>query len=176
MAVGEACPGLLDAASGEALERVVQSSYLIRDAQQAVGVTAMGEALEGAYRAGPKVREAPVAPCTVTGRVGTNRSAEIRLSAESRNADQQGGAPGGMQTGVRESRGEKERGVAFDCVSSRVGSTREVPLRITAVFKDRWSGSDGDAALAKDYLAIAYSAARAVAKELGCGDGGGLSS
>ncbi|WP_330330692.1 hypothetical protein OHS33_13770 [Streptomyces sp. NBC_00536] len=170
MAVGEACPGLLDAAGGEALERVVQSSNLIRDAQQAVGVAAMGKALEGAYRAGPKVRETPVAPCTVTGRVGTNRSAEIWLSADSRHADQ----PGGMQTGVRESRGEKERGVAFDCVSSRVGSTRDVPLRITAVFKDQWSGSAGDAALAKDYLAVAYSAARAVAKELGCEGGGSL--
>ncbi|MBT2456109.1 hypothetical protein [Streptomyces sp. ISL-86] len=64
--------------------------------------------------------------------------------------------------------------MAFDCVSSRVGSTRDIPLRITAVFKDRWDKSNGDAALGGDYLAIAHSAGLALAKELGCENNGEL--
>ncbi|MFB7466270.1 hypothetical protein ACFCZ1_22735 [Streptomyces sp. NPDC056224] len=126
MDLTEACPGLITDAAGPALMHVLQSSHLVNDDAQTVGVTAMGKALEEAYDAGPKAGEAAVPPCTVTGIVGMGkRVGEIRLAAESRNV----GAPGTGQTGVRVTRADKERGVAFDCVSTRVGSTRDMPLR-----------------------------------------------
>ncbi|MFF4643686.1 hypothetical protein [Streptomyces sp. NPDC001389] len=77
--------------------------------------------------------------------------------------------------GVRVS--TRERKVVYldyDCVSPRVGSTPEVPLRIRLLFQERWAASKGEAVLRPDYLAIAHSAALAVAKELRCVDDGGL--
>ncbi|MEV0414862.1 hypothetical protein AB0I68_29615 [Streptomyces sp. NPDC050448] len=167
----KACPGLITDAAGEALKDVLQSSHLVNDDAQAVGVTAMGKALEEFYRAGPKAGEFAAPACTVTGTVGRGkRVGEIRLAAASRNA----GAPGADQTAVRVTRADKERGVAFDCVSTRVGSTRDMPLRITAFYKDRYQGSRGDGVLGEDYLVLAHSGAVAIAKELGCENNGGL--
>lgn len=171
VAATEACPGLIGDTSGEALTRVLQSSSLIRDDGQAVGAARMAASLMDAYRGGAEVRQRPVERCAVTGVVGSGtRSGEIQAGADSRKTT---AAPGSGQAGVRTSGGDRERGVAFDCVSLRVGSTRDVPLRVHVVFKDRWTDSAGDAALGGDYLVIAHSAARALAGELGCeGDGG----
>ncbi|MBT2466470.1 hypothetical protein J7E97_00980 [Streptomyces sp. ISL-66] len=167
----EACPGLITDAAGEALMHVLQSSDLVNDDAQTVGVTAMGKALEETYRAGAKVREFTAPVCTVTGIVGSGRRVgEIRVAAESGNA----GTPGTARTGVRVTRADKERGVAFDCVSTRVGSTHDMPLRITALYTDQYQNSKGDAALGEDYLVLAHSAARAIAKESRCENNGGL--
>ncbi|MEV6733765.1 MULTISPECIES: hypothetical protein [unclassified Streptomyces] len=167
----EACPGLITDAAGKALTDVLQSSHLVNDDARTVGVTAMGKALEEFYRAGPKAGEFAAPACIVTGIVGRGkRVGEIRLAAESRNA----GAPGTDQTAVRVTRADKERGVAFDCVSARVGSTLDMPLRITAFYKDRYQSSRGDAVLGEDYLVLAHSAAVAIAEELGCENNGGL--
>lgn len=151
----EACPGLLDAAAGEALVRVLQSGYLVSDDDQAVGVAAMAKALED-------VRPVPV--CLATGQVGSgSRVGEIRLRP---------GPVGDSGVGVRVVRRENSRGVSFDCTSSRVGSVGT--LRVTTTFEDQWERGSWDAKLGDDYLVIAYSAARGIAKELGCRDGGGL--
>lgn len=171
MEVVDACPGLLTATSAEAVKRVLQSSSLVRDERQAVGVADMAKALEAAYKAGPKVREAAIAPCTVTGQVGGgDRMGEIRLSADSGKA----GPLGAGQVGVRVVTGAQERGVSFDCVSTRAGSTAEVPLRVTSVFANRWQKLAPDAGLEDEYLVVAHSAAMAVARELGCANNGGL--
>lgn len=165
-----ACPGLLNAEAAEAVQRTVQSSAFLRDEGQAVGAVAVGAALEAAYKAGPKVREAAVPACVVTGQVGGgDRKAELRLSADSGRAGRS--APGGE--GVRVSTGEGQGVVAFDCVSVRAGSTAEVPLRVTSVFADRRQKPGAEAGPA-DYLVVAHSAALAVAKELGCANGAGL--
>ncbi|MFZ3497914.1 hypothetical protein ACODT5_32620 [Streptomyces sp. 5.8] len=167
----EACPGLIADAAGEALRNVLQVSQLVNDAAQTVGVVAMGKALEEAYHsgAGPRQFTAPV--CTVTGTVGLGkRVGEIRIAAGSSAP----GSPEAEDTGVRVMRADKERGVSFDCASTRVGSTRAAPLRITASYKDRYQNSKGDAALGDDYLVLAHSAALAIARESGCENGGGL--
>ncbi|MGW8781668.1 hypothetical protein ACWGNM_26915 [Streptomyces sp. NPDC055796] len=167
----QACPGLITDAAGKALTEVLQSSHLVNDDAQSVGVKAMGKALEESYRAGPKAGEVAAPACTVTGTVGGGkRVGEIRLVGKHGNA----GAPGSDQTGVRVTRADKERGVAFDCVSTRVGSTRDMPLRITAFYADRSRSSRGDAVLGEGYLVLAHSAAVAIAKELGCEGNGGL--
>ncbi|MGW6844742.1 hypothetical protein [Streptomyces sp. NPDC054958] len=150
---------------------MLQSSALVRDERQAVGVAAMGKALEAAYRAGPKVRDAAVPSCTVTGQVGGgDRVGEIRLTADSAEA----GPLRPDQAGVRALPGGTESGVSFDCVSTRVGSSTEVPLRITGVFANRWQKIAGDKGLADEYLVVAHSAALAVSRELGCANNGGL--
>ncbi|MFD4915522.1 hypothetical protein ACFWNR_20160 [Streptomyces virginiae] len=169
--VADACPGLLSATAAEALKRVLQSSAVMRDERQAVGAAAMGKAVEAAYRAGPKASETAIPSCTVTGQVGGgDRMGEIRLTADSAKA----GPLSPDQAGVRALPGEKEAGVSFDCVSTRIGSTAEAPLRISAVFANRWQKLEGDKGPVDEYLVIAHSAARAVAGELGCANDGGL--
>ncbi|MFJ7202801.1 hypothetical protein ACIQWR_04570 [Streptomyces sp. NPDC098789] len=172
--IAQSCPGLFDAAGAEALSRVLQSSYMRRDDEHAVGASTMAEQLEAAYRAGSGGKGTVVAPCVVTGQVGTGRSAEIRMSVIGHGVAPGGGVPSGAEKGVRESRREKAGGVAFDCVSPALGSTAEAPLRIDVTFENQWSRSDEDGKLATAYLTIARSAARAVAAELNCTGGGGL--
>ncbi|MFD3547415.1 hypothetical protein ACFWUW_17750 [Streptomyces sp. NPDC058655] len=154
-ATGDACPGLLDAPAGEALKRVLQSSYLVPDDAQAVGAAVMADALEG---------QRPVPVCLATGQVGTGaRVGEIRLRP---------GPDGESRRGVRVTSSENARAVAFDCASPRVGAVGT--LRVTTTFEDQWERTSRDATLAGDYLVIAHSAARALARELDCRDGGGL--
>ncbi|MFE3582423.1 hypothetical protein [Streptomyces vinaceus] len=167
----QACPGLITDAAGKALTQVLQSSHLVNDDAQGVGGPAMGKALEEFSRTGARAGEITAPACTVTGTVGGGkRVGEIRLVAERGNA----GTPGSDQTGVRVTRADKERGVAFDCVSTRVGSTRDMPLRVTAFYTDRSRSSRGDAVLGEDYLVLAHSAAVGIAKELGCEGNGAL--
>ncbi|WP_330296617.1 hypothetical protein [Streptomyces sp. NBC_00503] len=47
-------------------------------------------------------------------------------------------------------------------------------MRVTTTFEDQWERGSWDPKLGNDYLVIAHSAARGIAKELGCRDGGGL--
>ncbi|MFD3803196.1 hypothetical protein ACFWSF_20850 [Streptomyces sp. NPDC058611] len=155
VATGDGCPGLLDAAAGEAMKRVLESSYLIPDDDQAVGVAAMARALQNL---------APVPVCLATGEVGAGgRVGEIRLRP---GPDSQRGG------GVRVTNRENARAIAFDCESPRVygDGTR----RVTMTFEDQRERVSRKAELGNDYLLIAHSAARALAEELDCRDGGGL--
>ncbi|MFE2306012.1 hypothetical protein [Streptomyces sp. NPDC059411] len=151
----EACPGLLDAAAAEALIRVLGSGYLVSDDGQAVGAAAMTQAVQDVH---------PEPVCLTTGQVGSgSRVGEIRLR------------PGPLDdtgVGVRVVRRENSRGVSFDCTSSRIrfGGT----LRVTATFEDQVERGSRDPKLGNDYLVIAHSAARGIAKELGCQNGGGI--
>ncbi|MFK0221743.1 hypothetical protein ACIQWN_26575 [Streptomyces vinaceus] len=167
----QACPGLITDAAGKALIQVLQSSHLVNDDAQGVGAPAMGKALEEFSRTGARAGEITAPACSVTGTVGGGkRVGEIRLVAERGNT----GTPGSDQTGVRVTRADNERGVAFDCVSTRVGSTRDMPLRVTSYYTDRSRSSRGDAVLGEDYLVLAHSAAVGIAKELGCEGNGAL--
>lgn len=171
MDVVDACPGLLTATSADAVKRVIHSSYLMRDEGQAVGVAAMGKALEAAYKSGPAVREMAGTPCVVTGQVGRGeRAAENRLTADSSKA----GPLRPDEVGLGVSLSEKEGRAAFDCVSTRVGSTAEVPLRITSVFTNRFHKVRKDDRPQDHYVMVAHSAGVAVARELGCAKNGGL--
>ncbi|MFE4638392.1 hypothetical protein ACFRJ1_34165 [Streptomyces sp. NPDC056773] len=155
VATGAACSGMLDAAAGEALTRVLQSSYLIPDDAQAVGAAAMAKAVEDM---------GPVPVCLATGQVGTGgRVAEIRLRP---------GPDGERDKGVRVTSRDNARAISFDCESSRVGAVGT--LRVTTTFEDQWERVSRKPELAADYLLVAHSAARALAKELGCKSGGGL--
>ncbi|WP_267841740.1 hypothetical protein [Streptomyces antarcticus] len=155
VATGDGCPGLLDAAAGEAMERVLQSSYLIPDDDQAVSAAAMAQAVEDL---------APVPVCLATGQVGAGgRVGEIRLRP---------GPDGELGKGVRVTNRENARAIAFDCESPRVWG--DGSRRVTTTFEDQWERVSRKAELGNDYLLIAHSAARALARELGCRDGGGL--
>ncbi|MFF8263994.1 hypothetical protein [Streptomyces virginiae] len=154
-ATREACPGLLDAAAGEALQRVLQSSYLVPDDDQGVSAAVMAQAVED-------MRPVPV--CLTTGQVGSgSRVGEIRLRP---------GPEGERGKGVRVMSRENARAIAFDCESPRVGATGT--LRVTATFENQWEQGFWKAELGDDYLLIAHSAARSLAKELSCRNGGGL--
>ncbi|MDX6760026.1 hypothetical protein SIN09_11375 [Streptomyces sp. F8] len=154
-ATREACPGLLDAAAGEALQRVLQSSYLVPDDNQGVSAAVMAQAVQD-------MRPVPV--CLATGQVGSgSRVGEIRLRP---------GPEGERGRGVRVMGRENARAIAFDCESPRVGATGT--LRVTTTFENQWEQGSWKAELGNDYLAIAHSAARALAKELACRNGGGL--
>ncbi|MFD9370162.1 hypothetical protein ACFWA6_21040 [Streptomyces sp. NPDC060020] len=154
-ATGDACPGLLDAAAGEALQRVLQAQYLVPDDDQAVSAAVMAKAVEDAR---------PVPVCLATGQVGSgSRVGEIRLRP---------GPQGDLGKGVRVTSRENARAIAFDCESSRVGAVGT--LRVTTTFENQWEQGTWKAELGNDYLVIAHSAARALAKELGCRDGAEL--
>lgn len=151
----DACPGLLDTAAGEAMERVLQSSYVIPDDDQAVSAAVMAQAVEDM---------SPVPVCLATGQIGSGgRVGEIRLRP---------GPDAEQGKGVRVTSRDNARAIAFDCESSRVGAVGT--LRVTTTFEDQWERVSRKAELGNDYLVIAHSAARALAKELGCRDGGGL--
>ncbi|MEU9377380.1 hypothetical protein AB0D94_26920 [Streptomyces sp. NPDC048255] len=85
-------------------------------------------------------------------------------------ADLPGVGAGDAHLSVR----RKDVDLTFDCVSSRVGSTQDIPLQITVAFQARTGESEGEAVPAQDYRAVTHSAALAVAKELGCVNDGGL--
>ncbi|MEU6313892.1 hypothetical protein [Streptomyces sp. NPDC047014] len=161
--IAEACPGLLNEAAAQAVERTLQSSALVRDEGQAVGAEGIGAALEAAYKAGPAAGETAVTPCVMTGQVGGgDRRAELRLGADS-------GGPG-----VRVRADARQAAVSFDCVSTRVGSTTDLPLRITSTFTDHWQKTAPTEGPPDTYLTVAHSAALAMAQHLSCDNTGNL--
>ncbi|MFD8147970.1 hypothetical protein [Streptomyces sp. NPDC059708] len=119
----------------------------------------------------------PQSTCQISGQPAKSRlaTARVRFTAYSLLAGDPADFPGVSDRGVRVSTREKKIVyLDYDCVSPRVGSTQEVPLRIRLRFQDRWQSSKGDPALRPDYLTATHSAALAVAKELRCVDDGGL--
>ncbi|MFJ6796457.1 hypothetical protein [Streptomyces sp. NPDC091268] len=183
LSAAQVCGGtLFTSEAAQALERVLQSSgFVVRTGRDNLNAEAMGAVMEAAYRAGNKVRDMPTGNCEISGKAlrieGDERypSAQVRLTAFSKNAGIPAGESGASARGVTVSGAVRQRSVAFDCVSPRVDSTVDVPLRITATFRSRFDkGTVAEAELVEDYGILAHSAALAVAKELGCVSNGGL--
>ncbi|MFJ1868867.1 hypothetical protein ACIOD1_30205 [Streptomyces sp. NPDC088097] len=175
--VGRVCAGLLEGEGGEALKRVLESEdFRIRDEGKNPDVRAVAQAMADAYRSGGKIRDMPVPICEAVGSPKEAHTPTVRISfsAYSKLAGDPPDSPGAGDSGVRVAVEPKQFLLAYDCVSVRVGSTPELPLRIRLRFQERWDESKGEAVLRPDYAAVTHSAALAVAKGLGCVDGGGL--
>lgn len=178
LSTAQVCAGLFPAEGGRALERALESTtFLLRDEKMNPTVGAVAQAMEDAYRSGAKIRDMPTRTCQISG-VPTNsyfHTARVRFTAYSFHAGEPADLPGVSDRGVRVStRRHKIVYLDYDCVSFRIGSTQDVPLRIKLMFQEQWDASKGDEALRPDYLTATHSAALAVAKELRCVDDGGL--
>ncbi|MGW7450615.1 hypothetical protein [Streptomyces sp. NPDC054787] len=175
--VGQVCAGLFLGEGGKALERVLESTqFHVLEEDKNPDVHAVAQVMEDAYRAGKEIRNMPQPVCEAVGsdkefHIPTTR---LMFTAYSKHAADPADLPGAGARDVRVSTRNKEVGLTFDCVSSRVGSTQDVPLQITLDFQERWDESKGEDVLRPDYLAITHSAALAVAKELGCANDGRL--
>lgn len=178
LSVGQVCAGLFSAEGGRALERVLGSTtFLLRDEKRNPDARAVAQAMEDAYRAGKNISDMPQSSCEISGQPAATRlaPARVRFTAYSLYAGDPTDFPGVSDRGVRVSTPERKVVyLDYDCVSPRVGSTQDVPLRIRLFFQEQWDASKGETVLRPDYLAIAHSAALAVAKELRCVDDGGL--
>ncbi|MGW2681175.1 hypothetical protein [Streptomyces sp. NPDC001436] len=173
VAADHVCAGLFPGDGGRALERVLESKeFLLRNEKRDPDVRAVAQVMENAYRSGDKIRQMPQSTCEVAASGGDRYipSAMVRFTASSkRDAFDLGGR--GVQVSTRQ---RKLVYLEYDCVSPRVGSTPDIPLRVRVLFQEQWQESKGEDVLRPDYLAITHSAALAVAKELRCVDDGGL--
>ncbi|MEV8533513.1 hypothetical protein [Streptomyces sp. NPDC051211] len=177
VSVARLCPGLFGAEGGKALERFLESTeFEIRDEKKNVGVQAVVKALENGYKAGKGIRDMPDQICQVSGRPkdGYYRSADLWVDGYSKHVGDPEEFPSLKDRGPRASSSGKQVHLSYDCVSSRAGSTADVPLRIRLMLREQWDGSMGAAVLGPDYLAAVHSAALSIAKELGCAGNGGL--
>lgn len=177
------CGGtLFPAGAGPSLERVLESSkFVIRDEGKDVSTAESAKMLEDAYRSGKDVRDKPTADCDIDGEarlVGDYKryvSALVRFKAFSKKAWNSGVGEKVYDEGVLVTGRTRQRSIEFDCVSARVGSTAEIPLRITVTFMNQFAeGADDEAALVNDYLLLAHAAGLSMSKELGCANNGGL--
>ncbi|WP_411102174.1 hypothetical protein [Streptomyces sp. cmx-4-9] len=179
--VAEVCGGtLFSPAAGQALERLLASTvFEAARPERDSGAVEVAKAMEVAYRAGGKARNMPNGECEVkSSREGEDLEAHMVFIAsrkhESVPDDMQGAA---LRTGVVGQPRTAGYEIEFDCVSPRAGSTRDVPLRITARFEeDRSRETEDRQSLTQEYRVIAHAAALTVARELRCADGGGLPS
>ncbi|MFD3330769.1 hypothetical protein [Streptomyces sp. NPDC058701] len=175
--VARVCTGLFPAEGAKALERVLGSTeFRIRDAQKNPSVLAVAQAMEDAYRAGAKIRDMPEATCEVAGDSTGSRlaTARVRFTAFSKNAADSADLPG---VGARDPRvwtESKQVYLTYDCVSSRVGSTQDVPLQIRVLVHVQGDGNEGEAGPGQDQLTVIHSAALSVARDLGCTNNAGL--
>ncbi|MFE1412852.1 hypothetical protein ACFW6F_18880 [Streptomyces sp. NPDC058746] len=179
LSVGQVCAGLFPDAGegGKALERVLESTrFQVREEQKNPDVRAVAQAMEEAYRSGRKIGDMPQPVCEVVGADKGSRvpTARVMFTAYSKQAADPADLPGTGARDVRVSTRKKHVDLTYDCVSSRVGSTQDIPLQITLAFQERWDESKGDAVLGPDYLAVTHSAALAVAQELECVNNAGL--
>ncbi|MFJ3171394.1 hypothetical protein ACIPJK_11525 [Streptomyces roseus] len=174
--------GLVSSSAGSSLERVLESSrFVIREEKENANVSSIAKALENAYRAGSKVRDTSIPSCDISGALKNADSdryyptASLRFRATSKNSGVPDYMPEAKDSGTKSWASFREYTIAFDCVSSRVGSTNEIPLRISAEFRSKWDkGQAEESTLAPDYAALAHSAALSVAEKLGCDGRGGL--
>ncbi|MEV7544037.1 hypothetical protein [Streptomyces sp. NPDC089915] len=174
VSVDRVCAGLFAAEGGKALERVLESTkFRIMDDTRDPDVRTVSQAMENAYRSGNRIRQMPQSTCEISGSDGGGHvpTAMVRFTASSKRDDFLSGNDRGVRVSTRE---RKIVYLEYDCVSPRVGSTQDIPLRIRLLFQDRWQASKGDPTLRPDYLTATHSAALAVAKELRCVDDGGL--
>lgn len=177
LSAAKVCAGLFPDEGGKALERILESTrFQVREEKRNPDVRAVAQAMEDAYRAGKKIRDMPQPVCEAVGEAKDHRipTAQIMFTAYSKHAGDPADFPGVSDSGVKVSKRQKTNNLLFDCVSSRVGSTQDVPLRIGLAFQERWDESQGATVLGQDYLAVTHSAALAVARELGCANDGGL--
>ncbi|MFF8268780.1 hypothetical protein ACF059_15455 [Streptomyces sp. NPDC016562] len=175
--MGQVCAGLFTDEGGKALERALASTqFEIWDEKKNPDVRAVAQMMEDAYRAGRKIKNMPQPVCEMVGRPTETgvATARVMFTAYSKHAGDPADFPGVGDSGVRVRMEQKRVYLSYDCVSSRVGSTQEIPLRIKLLFQERWDASKGEDVLRPDYLAITHSAALAVAKELRCANDGGL--
>ncbi|MEW2138991.1 hypothetical protein AB0892_20765 [Streptomyces sp. NPDC005409] len=175
--VSHVCPGLFEGEGEKALERVLASTqFQIRHEEKNPDVRVVAQAMEDAYQAGKEIRDMPQPVCEMSGRPTETGLATARMmfTAYSKHAGDPADFPGVSDSGVRVAMEQKRVYLSYDCVSSRVGSTQEIPLRIKLLFQERWDASKGEDVLRPDYLTITHSAALAVAKELRCANDGGL--
>ncbi|MFJ3205468.1 hypothetical protein [Streptomyces sp. NPDC086989] len=178
----QVCGGLVSAAAAPALERVLESSrFVLRDEKENTDALSVGKALASAYRAGERVRDTSIPECDISGALKPVESdryyptAYLRFRATSKKAGVPDYMPGAEDEGTMVWSTFRAYEIAFDCVSPRIGSTREVPLRIAAQFRSEWDkGQASESVLAPDYATLAHSAALAIAEELGCDAQGGL--
>ncbi|MER6216413.1 hypothetical protein ABT213_20455 [Streptomyces sp. NPDC001674] len=173
VAADQVCVGLFPGDGGRALERVLESKeFLLRNEKWNPDVRAVAQVMENAYRSGDRIRQMPQSSCEVSGAGGENHipTALVRFTASSKHDHFELGEHG-VQVSTRE---RKVVYLDYDCVSPRVGSTPDIPLRVNVLFQEQWPESKGEDVLRPDYLAITHSAALAVAKELRCVDDGGL--
>ncbi|MFE2166905.1 hypothetical protein ACFXB3_17845 [Streptomyces sp. NPDC059447] len=178
LTAGQICAGLFTGEGAKALERVLESTaFHVRDDEKAPDVRAVAQVMEDAYRAGKRINDMPQPVCEASGaeaKAGYIPTVRIMFTAYSKHAGDPPDFPGVSDSGVMVSQRQKTNHLSYDCTSSRVGSTDNVPLRIKLAFQERWDGSKGETVLGQDYLAVTHSAALAVAKELGCTNNGGL--
>ncbi|MEU9103803.1 hypothetical protein AB0D54_05470 [Streptomyces xanthophaeus] len=177
MSVGELCAGLLLGEGANAVERVLESSrFVVKNEKDNPDIRTTAQALEDAYRAGENIREVRQPSCRVSQEPSGTIGQGLRLSFAplSRHIRKWEDFLGPNDKGVRVEAQDKHLWLGFDCVSSRAGSTQEIPLRISVHFLEHWANSKGSAVLAQDYRTITHGAALAVAKELGCVNDGGL--
>ncbi|MFF5705407.1 hypothetical protein ACFY7H_23330 [Streptomyces sp. NPDC012794] len=180
VSTAQVCGGtLFSPEAGRALEKVMEgTAFVIREPEDDRGAADIAQAVENAYRAGVDIENMPNGTCRIRGvqkeRGGRIPKASMTFIARSKHAGP-ADLVGAEGTGVRVDRGITDHSVVFDCVSSRVGSTADAPVRITARFDGRSAGEyRKDPSRADDYLTLVHSAARSVAAELGCRDDGGL--
>ncbi|MFF4494006.1 hypothetical protein [Streptomyces sp. NPDC001546] len=174
VAADQVCAGLFPGDGGRALERVLESKeFLLRNEKWNPDVRSVAQVMENAYRSGGRIRQMPQSSCEVSGAGGVSHipTALVRFTASSKWDDSSAASDHGVWVSTRES---KVVYLAYDCVSPRVGSAVDAPLRVNIMFQEQWQESKGEDVLRPDYLAITHSAALAVAKELRCVDDGGL--
>lgn len=174
----QVCAGLFTGDGGKGLERVLESTeFRLRNQKRNPDARAVAQVMEDAYRSGNRIREMPQAVCEVSGSEKELHvpTVTLQFTAFSLYAGDPADFPSGSDRGVRvASSPGKFMHLSYDCVSSRVGSTPEVPLRIKILLHEEWEESKGGDVLRADYMAINHSAGLAVAKELRCADDGGL--
>ncbi|WP_157880259.1 hypothetical protein [Streptomyces katrae] len=174
----QACAGLFPEDGRKALERVLESTeFQLLNQKWNPDARAVAQVMEDAYRSGKRINEMPQSTCEVAGSDKGHYvpTLSMQFTAYSLYAGDPVDFPGVSDRGVRVAvREQKFVHLSYDCVSPRVGSTADVPLRIKVLFHEQWPGSKGETILRPDYLAITHSAALAVAKELQCAGDGGL--
>lgn len=171
------CGGLFAGEGGKALERILESTnFRLLDEKENRDLRSIAQTMEDAYRSGKRIRDMPQPVCEVAGSDKERHIPTVRLrfTAYSKHAGDPADFPGVSDRGLRISAQAKRVYFSYDCVSPRVGSTEDIPLRINILFHERWDESKGPAVLGQDYLAVTHSAALAVAEALGCVNDGGL--
>ncbi|MER5761687.1 hypothetical protein [Streptomyces sp. NPDC002082] len=175
MTVRQVCGGtLFTPEAGTALEHVMGTSeFVVEDGQADLSAEGIAKVMEDNYRSGRDVADADAAQCRIKGAPKQSDGGKLRSSqaavvflGHKRSAAE--------ASGPRLLREGRAHTVKFDCVSSRVGSTRQVPLRISADFSVVEGDVSGTATAAADGLVLVHSAAVSVAEELGCENKGGL--
>ncbi|MFI8101796.1 hypothetical protein [Streptomyces sp. NPDC086023] len=167
--------------SAKALERLTgATSFVPGKEKQELGVPATAKVLEEAYKAGRGIYDMPGADCVIRGdstSTPLNSTVKLRFDAYSEKADLDDYRKHRLEhgKGTMTSLYGSRTSISFDCVSSRVGSTQDIPLRVNGRITSAAStASPEPPTAAEDRMLILHTASLSLAKELGCRDNGGL--